>query len=122
MTSRSSGGEGQKCKKLRDVIFGRPLQLLLCADVGTIIAEDEEERVQNFRQMIDELCVRHLIHGLDPAKVESPGERVLAVHLVLQDGDKCVQYEFVTLGDNVLHRNSNINFINNRKVRRETLK
>jgi hypothetical protein len=65
--------------------------------------------------MIDELRVRHLVHGLDPTEVESPSERVLAVHLVLQDGDKCVQYEFVTLSDNVLHRNSNINFIDNRK-------
>ena len=42
-------------------------QFLLRAYVGTIIAEDEEERVQDLRKMIDELRVRHLVHGLDPS-------------------------------------------------------
>lgn len=48
------------------VIFDLKTKLLR-ADIGTIIAEDEEERVQDLRKMIDELRVRNLVHGLDPA-------------------------------------------------------
>jgi len=53
--------------------------------------------------MFDELRVRHLVHGLDPAQVESSGEGIFAIHLVLQDRNERVQIELVAFGDNVLH-------------------
>ena len=52
--------------------------------------------------MIDELCVGDLVHGLDPAEIEGPGEGVLAVHLVLQHGHKRVQDKLVALRHNIL--------------------
>ena len=54
--------------------------------------------------MIDELCVGDLVHGLDPAEVEGPGEGVLAVHLVLENRYESVQNELVTFGNNVLKK------------------
>ena len=55
--------------------------------------------------MIDELRVGDLVHGLDPAEVEGPGEGVFAVHLILENRHKRVQDKLVALRHNILKKN-----------------
>jgi hypothetical protein len=93
--------------KYIDILLGK----LLCANVWAVVAEDEEERVQYFWQVIDELRVGHFVHGLDPAQVEGAREGVLAVHLVLQYRNERVQVELVAFGHNVLEMKSKTVFV-----------
>ena len=74
----------------------------LGADVRAVVAENQEQRVQDFWQVLYKDSVRHLVHGLDPAQVESPREGVLAVHFLLKDRNKRVQVELVAFSHNVL--------------------